>query len=815
MDAFATDLRNALRQIRRRPLFALVAALSLAIGVGANTAIFNAVSAVLLRPVAGVRQPDRVVEIGRTSQGRGFDTFAYPDYQDLREGVSAFQAMAAYTYEVWSLSRGGEGERITGMDVEPAYFDVMGVVPELGRFFTQDENVPGSRPTVAVLSHAFWADRLGGDPGVLGSTVRINRVAFTVVGIAPEGFHGHTIGFQPDVYVPFQAIPVLNEGRGEDLDNRGSSWHLAVARLAPGATLEEADQQVKAVYARLAEAYPETNARRSGSVLPLGLVPGAGRGPVKAFMGILMAMVGLILLVTCANVAGMFVARANAREKEIAVRLALGAGRRRLVRQLLTEALAIFLIGGVAGTALGVGLLSAVPIDRLPLPVPVHVDLSPDVRVLVFALGITVATGLIFGLLPALQATRLSLVGSLKDDGSGHAGAGRMRRVFVAGQVGFSLVLLVAAGLLLRSLQRASDVESGFDPTDAYLTMVDLSLEGYEAEDGMVFERQLVERLREQPGVQGAALSIDLPLDLGSHGTAAFPEGWTDAGGEAGLGVDFNFVSPGYFSTLRIPVLRGRVFGAEDVEGSEPVAIVSRTFADRVWPGEDVIGRRMRFGTSNADEPLRTIVGVVEDVKNQMLTEQGKPFVYVPSWQSYRPAVNVVVRAPGGIGAVAPMLRKAVLELDGSLSLTPVISLERYTGIGILPQRVAASITSALGLLALLLSGVGIYGVVAVAVQQRTREIGVRMALGAGRRRVLGLILRGGLGLALPGLVVGALAALAVGRAMRFMLLGLSPVDPVALAGVAVALLGIVLLASLVPARRAAAVEPSEALRGE
>ena len=528
-----------------------------------------------------------------------------------------------------------------------------------------------------------------------------------------------------------------------------------------------------------------------------------------------MAMVGLILLVTCANVAGMFVARASAREKEIAVRLALGAGRRRLVRQLLTEALAIFLIGGGVGTVLGVGLLSLAPIDRLPVPIPIHVDLSPDLRVLAFALGVTLLTGLVFGLLPALQATRLSLVSSLKDDGGAHAGAGRLRRVFVAGQVGFSLVLLVAAGLLLRSLQRASDVESGFDPTDAYLTMVDLSLEGYDAEEGMVFERRLVDRLRELPGVEGAALSIDLPLDLGSHGTAAFPEGWSGEGGQEGVGVDFNFVSPGYFATLRIPVLRGRAFGPDDVQGSEPVAIVSRTFADRVWPGEDVLGRRMRFGSSSADEPMRTIVGVVEDVKNQMITEQAKPFVYVPAFQDYQAAVNVVVRAPGGIGAVAPMLRRAVLELDGSLSLAPVISLARYTGIGILPQRVAASITSALGLLALLLSGIGIYGVVAVAVQQRTREIGVRMALGAGRRRVLALILRGGLGLALPGLVVGALAALALGRAMRFLLLGLSPVDPVALTGVALALVGIVVLASLVPARRAAAVEPSEALRGE
>jgi len=814
MESLWSDLRHAVRQMRRRPVFALVAVLSLAIGVGANTAIFNAVSAVLLRPVSGVREPDRVVEVGRTSRGRGFDTFAYPDYEDIREGASAFQATAAYMYTLFSLSRGGEGERITGMHVEPAYFDVMGVRPERGRFFTAQENAPGSRPTVVVLSHSFWVDRFGGEPDILGSTVRIDRIPFTVVGIVPADFHGHTIGFQPDVYVPLRAIPLLQDGR-DDFSQRGASWHNAVARLAPGATVQEADTQVKGVFARLAEAYPDTNARRSGAVVPLGLVPGAGRAPVQAFMGVLMAMVGLILLVTCANVAGMFVARASVRQKEIAVRLALGAGRGRLVRQLLTEALAIFAVGGVAGTALGVGVLAMAPIDRLPVPIPIHVDLSADWRVLLFALGVTLLTGVVFGLLPALQATRLSLVASLKDDGSGRSGSSRLRKVFVAGQVGFSLVLLTGAGLLLRSLQRASEVESGFDPSDAYLTMVDLSLEGYGPGEGLAFQHRLVEHLDELPQVERAALSIDLPLDMSSHGTAAYPEGWDDGDGRGGLGVDFNIVSPGYFETLRVPLLRGRAFDAGDVDGSEPVAIVSRAFADRVWPGEDVVGRRLRFGTSDAKEPLRTIIGVVEDVKNQMITDAAEPFVYVPAWQKYRADSYVVVRAGGGIAQVAPLLRRSVLDVDPSLSLTPVISLARYTGIGTLPQRVAASITSALGLLALLLSGIGVYGVVAVAVQRRTREIGVRMALGAGRRRVLGLVLRGGLGLALPGLVIGGLAALAVGRAMRFMLLGLSPVDPVALGGVATALLGVVLIASLVPARRAAAVEPSEALRSE
>lgn len=810
MDALLADLRQALRQIRLRPLFAVVAAGSLAIGVGANTAVFNAVSAVLLRPVPGVSEPDRVVELGRTSQGRGFDTFAYPEYEDMKEAVPALERIAAFTFEIFSLNRGGEGERITGMHVSPSYFDVMGVRPASGRFFLPEEDAPGSRPAVVVLGHAFWRDRLGGEAPP-GSTVHINRVPFTVVGIAPEEFHGHTIGFRPDVYLPMRAIPLVENGLDE-FDARGASWHMAVGKLAAGATVGGVQAQVTALFERLAREHPETSRNRGARVVELGLVPGAGRGGVAAFLGVLMGMVGLILAVTCANVAGMFVARAATREREIAVRLALGAGRGRLVRQLLTEALLVFAIGGALGTLAGIWLVGLAPIDRLPLPIPVHVDLTPDPRVLLFALGATLGTGVLFGLLPALQATRLELVPSLKDDGSARGGAGRLRRVFVAGQVGLSLVLLVAAGLFVRSLQRAASVATGFDPTDAYMTMVDLSVEGYQADEGVVFQRALVERLRSLPGEEGVALATDLPLDLSSSGTVSWPDGWE---GERGLRVDFNYVSPGYFTTLRIPVLAGRAFSPDDGPGTERVVVVSRTFAEQAWPGEEALGRKVRVGLGGLREQGATVIGVVQDVKNQILTEEPKAFVYVPLWQSYRPTTQIVVRARGGLATVAPALRSAILEADPSLALTPVLSVARYTSIGILPQRVAAWLTSALGMLALVLAGIGIYGVVAMAVSRRRREIGVRIALGASRGRVLRLVVRGAVMLALPGLALGALGAVAVGRVLRFLLLGLSPVDPTALGGVTILLTSVVLLAAAVPARRAAAVEPTEALRGE
>jgi predicted permease len=812
MDRLAQDVRSAFRQIRRRPLFAAVAVLSLALGIGASTAVFSLANAVLLRPVEGVSEPDRVVELGRQNEGRGFDTFAYPDYLDLSRQVDAFQATAAFTFEMFSLARGGEGERITGMQVSPAYFAVMGVTPSEGRFFTDDEDLPGSRPAVVVLDHAFWRNRMGGDPAILGSTVEINRVPFTVVGVGPEDFHGHTVGFRPDVYVPVRAVPLLDPGVDE-FDDRRASWHMAVARLAPGATLDEARTQVTGVFQRLAGAYPDTNAGRSADVVPLGLVPGAARTGVAAFLGVLTAMVGLILLVTCANVAGMFVARAASREREIAVRLALGSGRRRLVHQLLTESLLVFAMGGAAGTVLGLSLLAVIPLEQLPVPIPIHVDLSPDLTVLGFALLATLGTGVVFGLLPALGATRLELTASLKEDGRGKVGIGRLRRVFASAQVGLSLVLLVTAALFLRSLQHAASVETGFDPADRYMTMVELDTEGYEEPEGRLFQRRLVESLRGLPGVHGAALAIDLPLDLARSGTSAHPEDWN--GGDEGLGVEFNYVSPGYFAALGIPLLSGRDFGENEGPDAEPVVVVSRAFAERVWSGEEALGRRLRVSMPGIREEWRTVVGVVEDTKNQLLTETPEPFVYVPLWQAYRTHNIVVVHADGGMAAVAPMLRGTILELDGSLALTPVVGLDRYTGLGILPQRVAALLSSALGLLALLLSGIGIYGVVAMAVTQRTREIGVRMALGAGSRRILALVLRGGMALALPGVLVGTVVALGVGRVLRFLLLGLSPTDPIALGVVAGLLTVVVLVASVVPARRAARVHPVDALRAD
>ncbi|HUH13310.1 MAG TPA: ABC transporter permease [Longimicrobiales bacterium] len=813
MEPVLQDLRLALRFLRSRPLFALTAIVSLAIGTGATTAVFSIGNALLLKTPPGLGEPERVVEVGRTRGGQGFDSFTYPDFLDYREQATPLEHLAAWRMAQLSFSAGGEAERVQGLLVSANYFDALGVRPARGRSFLPEEDVGPGTQAVVVVSHRFWRDRLGGDPGVIGRAIDLNRQSFTVVGVAPEAFRGHVAALPPDVYVPLLMAPALTHESPGIFENRNASWFHAVGRLAPGATLEQANAALATVAARNAQRFPETHEHRGARALALGPVPGGGRGPVTAFLAFILALSGVVLLVTCANVAGMLLARAAGREKEVAVRLALGAGRGRLVAQLVTEALTLFLIGGAAGLAIAYGATAA--LGRIPLPggLPFDLRFTPDVRVLAFGLGVALLTGVLFGLAPALQATRPELVPALRDEGrSARSRAGRLRRTFVAAQVALSALLLVSSGLFLRALHWAAEADVGFDATGVEMMALDLSIDGYEEEAGAAFYARLLEEARAIPGAASAALALDLPLDLSAHEAPVYPEGWEERE-PARLPAGFNTVSAGYFTTLRIPLLRGRDFGPSDVAGGPPVVVVSRELARRAWGDEDPIGKRLRW--SGPSQPLLTVVGVVEDTPNQMVTDGRQAMAYLPLTQAYRPGLSLLVRSRlAGVSLAAPM-RAAVRELDARLSLTPVEPVVRYTRLGTLPQRIAAGLSAALGGLALLLSGIGIYGVVAFAVAQRTREIGVRMALGARRAQVLRLILRGGLGMGVPGLIVGTVLAFALSRLIRGFLLGVPPGDPVTFGGVAVLLLAVVLLGSWVPARRAARVEPMRALRGE
>jgi predicted permease len=813
MESLVQEVRFALRYLRQRPLFALVAGLSIAIGIGVNTTIFSAVNALLLRDVPGVSGPERVIEVGRTMGGRGMDTFSYPEFLDIRQQVTPIQHLSGWRLTPFSFSLGGGGERIMGMLVSHNYFDVMGLRPERGRFFRDEEDRTPGTHAVAVVSHRFWQERLGGDPGVVGSTIGLNRRSFTVIGVTPPEFRGHVVAINPDVYMPIMMAGTALPGF-DAFEERYSVWLTTVGRLAPNATIEQANAALTTTFTRMREIDADYYARRSARAAPLGAVPAAGRTPVTAFLAMILGLAGVILLITCANVAGMLLARATAREKEIAIRLAIGSGRARLVRQLVIESIVLFVFGGGAGVLLSIWAGSVLSTLSLPVPIPFELDLRPDAFVLAFGLAAALGTGLLFGMVPALQATNPGLIASLKNEAARRGSrSGKLRRVFVTAQVGLSLVLLLAAGLFLRSLQRAARIETGFDATNVSMISFNLSIDGYDTDRGSAFVSTLLERVRATAGVTAASVGTNLPMDLGIDESPVYPEGFVPSGDERGLDSHFNVVSDGYFETMRIAIRRGRAFGVQDRAGAAPVAIVSRALAEQAWQGQEPIGKRLRF--SAQDAPLLTVVGVAEDVKDRSLMDARAPMVYLPHAQNYRPGATLLVRSRAGMPALPESVREAIRGVDPNLSLTPLQSVEDYTALGLLPQRIGAMVTVALGLLALLLSALGVYGVIAHTVAQQTREIGVRMALGARQSDVIALVLRRGLRLALPGLLFGAAAGVALAFLIRGFVLGVAPLDPLAIAGALSALTAVVIVATLVPARKASGLEPARVLRSE
>ena len=642
MSNWIGDFRIAARALGKRPLFVLVAAGSLAIGIGANTAVFSAVSALLLRPMPGMENHDRVVEIGRSYREEALSVFSYPDFLDMRASVSALEEAAAFAIRPMNVAASEGGVRAMGLMVSPEYFQLLGVGQGQGRYFTADEGEGIGEHPVAVLTHDFWMDRLGGDPQVVGSTVMVNRNPYTVVGVTPPEFRGHMMGYAAELFVP-----IVQQGEldgVEMLRNREASGHLALGSLAPGATLGQLNQLFRAYALGMEEVRPEETPSGAFRASAMGAVSANLRPRIRLFLGSLLAMVGLVLLVTCTNVAGMFVARSLAREREVAVRRALGAGRGRLATLLTAETLLVFLLGGGVGAWLGSTAVQVIRADHLPIQRLTHVDLSADAGVLVVVLGVTLVTGLLFGLLPAAQATRLDVVSSLKgEDGAGGGRASGLRRVFAGAQVGLSLVVLVAAGLFVRSVQKASAIDPGLDPAGVYVVGVDLNREGYDGDEGRFFQEQVIERLAAQGWVETAALSLDLPLDMSRRANAVFPEGWSADPEARPLQVGLNAVTPDYFETLRIPVLSGRTFEDTDDPDSEPVVVVTEAFVEAAFPGQDALGRTVR-GYGQEGRTYR-IVGVVGDTKNSLITDPEEPFIYFPMAQDYDPTVQISVRA--------------------------------------------------------------------------------------------------------------------------------------------------------------------------
>ena len=810
LDSLRLDLRHAVRSFVRSPAFTLTAILSLAVGVGSVSAIYSLADTLLLRPAPGIGEPDRLVDLGRSQDGQGFDNVSYLNYVDYRDRTTTLAGLAALMFEPRSTSLAGpEGaEAVHTSIVSGNFFDVLRARPALGRFFLPEEDrVPNAHPVV-VLSHRFWRERFTADSAIVGRTLVLNGSPFTVVGVAAERFTGPRIA-APDLWAPIMSWPLLGGSLGM-LEGRQNVWLNMVGRLAPDVSVGAAQAELSGIAQQLERAYPEANRGQGIRVAASGLFPTDFRRILAAFMSLLFAIAALVLLIASTNVAGMLLARAAARRREIAVRLALGASRRRLIAQLLTESLMLFVLAAGGGfllaQALLAGMFSLVP----PLPIQLAVEPTVDWRVFSFALGVAVLTGLLAGLAPGVQSTRPELVPALKTGGGGGAHRQRLRSALLVAQVAFSMLLLVTAGLFARTLVHARSIDPGFDARHVHLASLDLRLGNYDAVRGRQLAATLVERARQIPGVQSVALSAALPLDGGGLGLGGIEvAGRTPPNERRGWNADWSVITPGYFEVMHIPLLAGRDFTDADREGAADVAIINETLAGMLWPGEVAIGN-----TFQNDGRTVTVIGIARDAKYRSLGEGPRGFVYVPLAQRWLTRTALLVRTVPGADPTGA-LRRMVADLDPTLPILNQQSLAEYTAIGLLPQRLALWVAGTLGGVALLLAVLGIYGVTAYAVTQRTREIGIRIALGAQRGRVLRPVLRQGMTLAGAGVLVGLLAALGATRAMRALLYGVPATDVIAFGAAALVLLVAAVAASWLPARRAAGVEPSVALRAE
>ena len=817
----AFDIRYALRTLRRSPAFTLAAVLTLALGIGANTTIFSVVSAVLLRPPAQVREPDRLVHVFTSDySGPRYSASSYADYLDFRDGATGLSGLTAFAPSPLNFSTGGAASRVWGEEVSGNYFTVLGVTPALGRTFVPDaERTRGAEP-VAVLSYALWQRAFGADSGVVGREVRVNGYPFTVIGVAPAHFYGSIRGVQADIWVPYVTRGLLSPertaGDGAAEMRRGDRGMFVIGRLAPGATLAAAQASLDAIARRLHDAYPQYWSDVHGESRVVTLVPERDsrvlpqlRGAVVGFFGLLMTVVALMLLICCANVANLLLVRAAGRRREVSVRLALGAGRARLVRQLLTETAVIAILGGVVGLLIAkwaTGLLMAF---QPPLPVPVALDISLDGRVLAFTALVSALTGFIAGAAPAVGAARLDLVSALKGSSSDTGPRRRrpaLRNVLVVSQVATCVVLLTMAGLLLRSLRAAQNADLGFDPGGVAIFSTELGNQGYDEARGRAFYDELLRRVAALPSARAASLAEHTPLGLDYSRRGVGVEGYEPGPGED-MEFGANIVGPGYLGIMRIPLERGRDFTESDGASSLPVAIVNQSFARRFWPGEDPIGKRIRIGDS-----VREVVGIAHDSKNRSLDESPAPYFYLPFLQYYQPNMTLEVRIAGDPAAIVPTVRREIAAIDRDLPIQSG-TMEDALGVSLLPQRAGATLLGIFSVLGLVLASIGLYGVVAYAVAQRTRDLGIRVALGARPRDIYRAVLGHGVKLTSLGLLIGIVAALLLARLAQGVLFGVSSTDPITLASVAAILAAVALLASFIPARRATRVDPVSSLR--
>ncbi len=825
MGEFLQDLRVGARQLRRRRGFALAAIGSLALGIGVTTTLFTVVNAVLFKS-SPLRDPAGLVEVYSAQRGEDMQlTTSYPDLHALRAGVPAFNGIAAHAYVRGVLSTAATPHLVMGEVVTANYFDVLGVPVAVGRGFSPDEDAtPGGAP-VAVVSHGLWQSRLGARADVVGTTIKLSGLTYTIIGVAPDSFPGTMPGISSDFWVPVTMVERLQftgmQWTGDDtdpgttrLDRRSTRWLFVKGRLADGQTIAQARAQADAVFAQLAQDFPITNEKVVVSLVPVANIrfhPMVD-GYVRAASAGLLGAVGLVLLIACANVAALLVARASARRREMAVRAAIGASRGRLMRQLLSEGLVLALLGGTAGVLLAAWagqLIGAFATEMLPITTTF--DFSLDGTVLLFASLVSLMTAVIFGLAPAWTASRPELVPALKDTIDGGGISRRrvtLRDALVVGQLALSLVLLVSGALLARGLVAARGTDLGFDPSRVAYLAFSPQMNGYDGDRTMALRARVLDAMRAQPGVVAASLSTRLPLGPDINLNAYAVPGHHDADDD-GESIDTTYVGADYFTVMGIPLVDGRAFTEDEASNDRKVVIVNETFARTYWPGRSAVGQVVHAG--GLEQPALLIVGVSRDHKVRSAGEAPMPYAHLPIGTGR--SIELVVRSAGPAAGLMPALKRAVWAQEPDAVFTAEGAATEAVEATLAPSRVGAAIIGTVGVLALLLAGVGLYGVIAYSVGLRTREIGIRMALGAERGQVLRMVLGQGFRLALVGVAIGAGLAAAVASVLQSMLYGVSAFDAVAYGAAAGLLLLVALAANLAPAVMASRVAPSTAIR--
>ena len=802
----AADVRFAARMLRRSPLFTIVAVLCVSLGSGAVTTIFSVMNALILQPLSGTANADRLVRIERRvpNENDGVSP-SYPLYEYLGHRTRSLNGLAAWGKGTFTIGRrGAAGMMVYGNFVTENFFSVLGVRPKLGRLFVSGESEP-----VVVVSEGFWRTTLGADSAAVGRDILVNGRRFTLVGVAPAAFRGVDDPIKTDVWTPLSTRRLLDASVGP-IANTAQFWLRLAGRLAPNATAEIAHKELSALTLAFNAEGTEPVWLRKYSELRLssltGLPPDATK-PLGGFLGILLAAAGLVLIIASINVGSMLSARAIARRREMAVRAALGAAAGRLVRHLLTEILLLFAVGATGGMALAI--LGTKALEQMPIPAEITFapELSPDARVFAFALAISLVTGLIVGLAPARRATRVDIAVQLRQGASG--GSARrtwLGKALVVGQLATSLLLLVGVGLFLRALQQARRIDPGFDGTGIATAQFDAESWGYDEAKARTFFRELRERTGRLPGVTATSYVTILPLTLRSNVDEMEVEGQ----GDSKVQLHLVQIDDGYFTALRIPLLTGRNVAPTDNEQAPRVAVVNEAFGRRFADGQSVLGRTIRYHGQRI-----TIVGVARDAKLESLAERVPPRVYFPLAQEWSSKRALLVRGTGDPLTLTSAIQSVVHDVDATAPRPAVIPLQRAMGIGLMPQRIAASVTGTLGLIGLVLATVGLYGIIAYSTSRRAREIGIRLALGAKASNVLTMIVREGMRLTAAGIGLGLLFAAVASRVVATLLFGVSPLDVVAFASMSALLFVVALVATWLPARRAAGVNPIVVLRAE